>query len=100
MRSKKSAAWKARQGPLKSVFNESDSREDLGSNNPPEIFSNAARKFVEVVRQELDGNETRALAADKVASPTLQVSNLSDLYLRNPLNKYFRYYSQSRLINR
>jgi nucleolar protein 9 len=76
MRSKKSAAWKARQGPLKSVFNESDSREDLGSNNPPEIFSNAARKFVEVVRQELDGNETRALAADKVASPTLQVSNL------------------------
>ncbi|KAJ6538949.1 armadillo-type protein [Mycena capillaripes] len=72
MRSKKSAAWKTRQGSLKSVFKEGDG-EDLGSHTPPEIFTQAARKFVEVVRQELDENETRALAADKVASPTLQM---------------------------
>lgn len=78
MRSKKSAAWKAKQGPLKSVFKEGDSRGDLVVNVPPESFTRAARKFVEVVRSELDGNETRALAADKVASPTLQVCRLSD----------------------
>ncbi|KAJ6510238.1 armadillo-type protein [Mycena vitilis] len=70
MRSKKSAAWKARQGPLKSVFKDGDNKADF---TPPDAFTEAARKFVEVVRRELGGNETRALAADKVASPTLQM---------------------------
>ncbi|KAJ7667611.1 armadillo-type protein [Mycena polygramma] len=70
MRSKKSAAWKARQGPLKSVFKDGDNKADF---TPPDSFTEAARKFVQVVRRELDGNETRALAADKVASPTLQM---------------------------
>ncbi|KAJ7265839.1 armadillo-type protein [Mycena haematopus] len=73
MRSKKSAAWKAKQGPLNSVFKDSDNRREFGSYVPPEEFSQTARKFVDVVRHELDANETRALAADKVASPTLQM---------------------------
>ncbi|KAJ6627419.1 armadillo-type protein [Mycena sp. CBHHK59/15] len=73
MRSKKSSAWKAKQGPLKSVFKEHGGREDAVVDAPPEMFTRAARKFVRVVRHELDGNETRALAADKVASPTLQM---------------------------
>jgi nucleolar protein 9 len=86
MRSKKSAAWKAKQGPLKSVFKESDGRGDSGSYTPPEVFTQTARKFVEAVRRELDANETRALAADKVASPTLQVCHLSSLCLSSSLN--------------
>ncbi|KAJ7499330.1 armadillo-type protein [Mycena latifolia] len=73
MRSKKSAAWKAKQGPLKSVFKEGYAAGGQTIDAPPEMFTRAARKFVEVVRSELDGNETRALAADKVASPTLQM---------------------------
>ncbi|KAJ7762821.1 armadillo-type protein [Mycena maculata] len=72
MRSKKSAAWKAKQGPLKSVFKEAEEGESTVK-SPPEELTRAARKFVDVVRGELDGNETRALAADKVASPTLQM---------------------------
>ncbi|KAJ7672874.1 ARM repeat-containing protein [Mycena rosella] len=73
MRSKKSAAWKAKQGSLKSVFKEGESKGDPAINVPPGVFTEAARKFVQVVRSELDENETRALAADKVASPTLQM---------------------------
>ncbi|KAJ7047787.1 hypothetical protein C8F04DRAFT_1060117 [Mycena alexandri] len=73
MRSKKSAAWKAKQGPLKSVFKDGHSGGDSGDNAPPEVFTQAARKFVEAIRSELGDNETRALAADKVASPTLQM---------------------------
>ncbi|KAK7061362.1 armadillo-type protein [Favolaschia claudopus] len=72
MRSKKSASWKARQAPFKSVF-EDKNRKDAGTYTPPEVFSQTARKFVEVIRNKLDENETRALAADKVASPTLQM---------------------------
>ncbi|KAJ7477142.1 armadillo-type protein [Mycena galericulata] len=72
MRSKKSATWKAKQGPLKSVFKDVEDG-DSADEGTPEIFTRAARKFVQVVRNNLDGNETRALAADKVASPTLQM---------------------------
>ena len=43
----------------------------------PEIFREAAGKFVRIVRDELDANEVRALAADKVASPVLQVRTSS-----------------------
>ncbi|KAJ7725102.1 armadillo-type protein [Mycena metata] len=74
MRSKKSAAWKAKQGPLKSVFNDSQgSGADAVDHAPPEVFTHAACKFVEALRSALGDNETRALAADKVASPTLQM---------------------------
>ncbi|KAJ7087237.1 armadillo-type protein [Mycena belliarum] len=73
MRSKKSAAWKSKQGPLKSLFKEGSNGGAQVIDAPPESFTRAARKFVEVMRSELDHNETRALAADKVASPTLQM---------------------------
>ncbi|KAJ7638452.1 armadillo-type protein [Roridomyces roridus] len=70
VRSKKSASWKAKQGALKSVFKEADAG---ASTAPPEVFTGTARRFVEIIRNELGANETRALAADKVASPTLQM---------------------------
>ncbi|KAJ7067930.1 armadillo-type protein [Mycena amicta] len=73
MRSKKSAKWKARQGPLKSVFDEPADTKDSVAYTAPAAFAEAARKFVQAVREGLDANETRALAANKVASPTLQI---------------------------
>lgn len=39
----------------------------------PETFSECAGKVLQAVRKELGPNEVRALAADKVASPLLQV---------------------------
>ena len=73
LRSKKSAAWKAKQGHMKSVFSDEKGKgKDTLRNVPPE-FRKMARRIVEVVRDELDGNETRAMAANKVACPGLQV---------------------------
>lgn len=74
LRSKKSAAWKARQGPMKSVFGDDKGKgkETLTKRTPAE-FRQLARRFVEILRTELGENEVRALAADKVASPGLQV---------------------------
>jgi nucleolar protein 9 len=76
VRSKKSAAWKARHGPMKNVFVEKN--KDNASDNPierntPNEFRSAAANFVSILRDELGENEVRALAADKVASPVLQV---------------------------
>jgi nucleolar protein 9 len=73
VRSRKSTAWKARQGPMKSVF-EQDGKSSVPRNVlvPPE-FEHMSRKFVLVLRDGLDENEVRALAANKVASPVLQV---------------------------
>jgi nucleolar protein 9 len=74
VRSRKSAAWKARQGVMKSVFrDENNKNERSPSRITPEEFHLTARKFVQVVRDELGENEVRALVADKVASPVLQV---------------------------
>ncbi|KAF7301584.1 hypothetical protein MIND_00723900 [Mycena indigotica] len=72
VRSKKSAKWKARQGPLKSVFEEA-SNEDSIAYSQPAAFKSSVQRFLHAVRQGLDPNETRALAANKVASPTLQI---------------------------
>lgn len=75
VRSKKSAAWKAKQGQMKSVFNEGK-----GKGPPtflkgcPQEFQNMARRLLQVVRDEMDENEIRAMAANKVACPTLKVS--------------------------
>ncbi|KAF8075978.1 armadillo-type protein [Lyophyllum atratum] len=68
LRSKKSSAWKAKQGPMKS----GKGSEALGISMPAE-FRQLARRFVDVLRTELGENEVRALAADKVASPGLQM---------------------------
>ncbi|KAF9004819.1 armadillo-type protein [Cyathus striatus] len=64
MRSKKSATWKAKQGPMKS--------RNAYKSVPPE-FSRMARRFVEALAEQLDDNEVRALAASRVASPSLQL---------------------------
>ncbi|EDR04892.1 uncharacterized protein LACBIDRAFT_303745 [Laccaria bicolor S238N-H82] len=75
VRSKKSAAWKAKQGPMKSVF--SNSNEGKGKSIPlksaPLEFTEMARRFVQVFRDQLGENEVRAMAASKVAGPGLQV---------------------------
>ena len=76
VRSKKSVAWKAKQGPLKSIFG---SELDQGQNRfkkearQPPAFHEVAAKYVLMLRTTLDANEIRSLAASKVACPVLQV---------------------------
>src|SRR6267154_2089870 len=76
VRSRKSVAWKAKQGPLKSIFGD---QLDQGQNQTkkegrhPPAFHEVARKYVTMLRTTLDANEIRSLAASKVACPVLQV---------------------------
>jgi nucleolar protein 9 len=60
---------------MKSVFTSRESQGDksIRATAVPE-FTNLARRFVQKLRAGLDANEVRALAANKVASPVLQVS--------------------------
>ena len=77
LRSKKSQKWKAKQGDMTSMF----MKDIKGKGKEPSIsaippsFGEAARRLVESVRQKLNDNEVRALAANKAASPTLKVSS-------------------------
>ncbi|KAG6833595.1 hypothetical protein H0H87_004222 [Tephrocybe sp. NHM501043] len=74
MRSKKSAAWKAKQGPMKSVFaDEKGKGKEVAAQLRPAKFQALARRLVHVLRTELGENEVRALAANQVASPGLQM---------------------------
>ncbi|CDO74124.1 hypothetical protein BN946_scf185043.g174 [Trametes cinnabarina] len=73
LRSKKSAAWKARQGSMKSVFVENDAQPPKSSRTVPKEFGSAASKVVSTLREQLGENEVRALAANQVASPVLQM---------------------------
>jgi nucleolar protein 9 len=73
MRSRKSAKWKARQGPMKSVFHDGSSAAPAVAVSTPQEFDDIGRNLVFAVREELGENEVRALAADKVASPVLQL---------------------------
>jgi nucleolar protein 9 len=73
LRSKKSAAWKAKQGQMKSVFDESKGKGKETLRSTPASFRQMARRFVEEVRTQLGENETRAMVANKVACPGLQV---------------------------
>lgn len=73
VRSKKSATWKAKQGPMKSILNKGKGREFSSSLYPPAAFNEMVAHFVNVLRTELGENEIRAMAANKVASPGLQV---------------------------
>jgi len=72
VRSKRSATWKAKQGPMKSVLNKGKGREFSNSSYPP-AFNEMAAQFLNVLRTELGENEIRAMAANKAASPSLQV---------------------------
>ncbi|KAH9894177.1 ARM repeat-containing protein [Cubamyces lactineus] len=73
VRSKKSAAYKARQGPMKSVFAEADARQQKTTRTTPKEFRKVAKGFVSALRDQLGENEVRALAANQVASPVLQM---------------------------
>ncbi|KAF9076613.1 armadillo-type protein [Rhodocollybia butyracea] len=72
VRSKKSAHWKSRQGPLTSVFDveKRNDKETTNTQISPKLRA-MSRTFVETMRNKLGDNEVRALAADKVASPCL-----------------------------
>ena len=74
LRSKKSATYKARQGSMKSVFAEfGEQSQATTSRRVPKEFRKAAFDIVSALRNQLDGNEVRAMAAHTVASPVLQV---------------------------
>lgn len=73
LRSKKSAAYKTRQGSMKSLFTTEGNRTLSTTNTVPQKFRDTAKMFVLAVREKLDANEVRALAASPVASPVLQV---------------------------
>ncbi|KZT66809.1 ARM repeat-containing protein [Daedalea quercina L-15889] len=72
VRSKRSTAWKARQGSMKSVFAEQHEGAAAAPKAPKE-FRRVAEQLVRALREQLGENEVRALAADKVASPVLQM---------------------------
>ncbi|KAL5508549.1 NOP9 [Sanghuangporus vaninii] len=79
LRSKKSAKHRARQGPMKSILTDNGEQDDnvdgKGKGKAilayPAEFETAARRFVRKVRDKLNDNEVRALAADKAACPVL-----------------------------
>ncbi|KAL5527088.1 hypothetical protein ACEPAG_5879 [Sanghuangporus baumii] len=79
LRSKKSAKHRARQGPMKSILTDNAEQDDNVDGKGkakavsayPAEFKSAARRFVKKVLDELNDNEVRALAADKVACPVL-----------------------------
>lgn len=75
VRSKRSAAWKTKQGKMRSVFGEDQrKRKESIMRNSPSEFLITARRFIEVIRNELDENEVRAMVANEVACPTLKVN--------------------------
>ncbi|CAE6532593.1 unnamed protein product [Rhizoctonia solani] len=69
-RSKKSAAYKSRQGSMKSIL--SSGAEQTSTAVVPSTFKDLAAKFVDALRESTDANEIRAFAANKVANPVLQ----------------------------
>jgi nucleolar protein 9 len=77
VRSRKSVAWKAKQGPLKSIFGgdeldqgQNQTKKEVGQ---PPAFHEVARKYVTMLKATSGANEIRSLAASKVACPVLQV---------------------------
>jgi hypothetical protein len=82
-------AWKARQGPMRSVF---DKGKGKGASNPsltPREFQGMAQRFIQALLSELGANEVRAMAANKAASPCLQVHQVL-LQRGNVLTYYFQ----------
>ena len=65
---------KSGQTKLKSVFAEfGEQSQATTSRRVPKEFRKAAFDIVSASRNQLDGNEVRAMAANTVASPVLQV---------------------------
>lgn len=71
IRSKRSAGFKAKQGTMLSVFD--DEAGSLHDRRVPDTFPSTARRLLSNTRQALSPTEIRALAANKVAAPTLKV---------------------------
>lgn len=87
LRSRKSVSWKARQGPLKSIFGDvSDKGQIIMEGRRPSSFDDVAKNYVMMLRTTLDGNEVRSLATSKVACPVLQVRG--DLARRSLFTSY------------
>lgn len=81
VRSKKSAAYKARQGNMKSVFTAQEDQGKIHSTrHAPKEYQKTALSIVHALREQLGDNEVRSLAANQVASPVLQASQLSRMY--------------------
>jgi len=63
---------------MKSVFasrgTSQNGRSALKAHTVPE-FSKLARRFIQQLGKDLNANEVRAMAANKVASPVLQVGS-------------------------
>ncbi|KAI9449635.1 ARM repeat-containing protein [Lactarius psammicola] len=75
VRSRKSAAWKARQGPLTSIFGDTtDKGKASAERRHPAEIREVAKRYVTTLRTTLDENEVRSLAASKVACPVLQMA--------------------------
>ncbi|KAH9059317.1 armadillo-type protein [Lactarius vividus] len=75
VRSRKSAAWKERQGPLTSIFGDSTDKGKVSvERTHPVEFHEVAKRYVTTLRTALDENEVRSLAANKVACPVLQMA--------------------------
>lgn len=77
LRSKKSAAWKAKQGQFKSVFVSETDKAAKGKARQatePAGFNAMARRLIERLRADMDANEVRSLAANKASSPVLQMA--------------------------
>ena len=72
VRSKRSAGFKARQGAMLSVFDDDTGK--LHHRQAPDAFLSTAKRMLSNIRQSLSPTEIRALAANKVAAPTLKVS--------------------------
>lgn len=75
LRSKKSAAYKARQGTMKSLFNE---KSEASKAVPPK-FASLAEQLMKSVGSKLSANEVRALAASSVACPVLKVDSFRNI---------------------
>lgn len=100
MRSKKSAAYKAKQGPLKSVFTNDSDVFALGSSSVPKELLSLTPRFVTALRENLSENEIRALAANQVASPVLQVNIRSYLFERYGSDGHLRCSWKSKQIDK
>src|SRR5260221_13648164 len=70
VRSKRSAGFRAKQGTMLSVFG--DEAEKMHHRQAPDAFLSTATRMLSNVRQALSPIEIRALAANKVAAPTLK----------------------------
>lgn len=70
IRSKRSAGYKAKAGPMTSIF---EATKNSDARKVPKTFGKVSKQIVHSIRQNMNANEVRASAADKVACPTLRV---------------------------